>query len=170
MLFLDFISPPLAGLALQQVLEMCFRYCDYASVKLSRYPLGDTKLQKALMKVAHSKITTTHWFSFYVTEENPLEVLLFPLTVETKQLILDNCSNVFMDRPNDGGFAHVRHSVDDLCLFSQNKLVFGTVSHEYICHVYPPNSEFQSQLQEIYHHWEYRDDDDQQIGISDYLS
>lgn len=60
--------------------------------------------------------------------------------------------------------------MEDLCIFGEDKLIMGTVSHEMICNVYPPDDNFLTQLMSDYGYWTYSDDDRGQIYLSDYIT
>lgn len=75
-------------------------------------------------------IHTTHWFSFYVTLENMLEIDLFRFTEESKKVLLSHYDSIFY-----GGRRYWKRP-EDLCFFKDSLLVSGSVTHELICFVY----------------------------------
>ncbi|SHM88004.1 hypothetical protein SAMN02746066_03720 [Anaerosporobacter mobilis DSM 15930] len=55
--------------------------------------------------------------------------------------------NLFQQERNlDGTWGNIKNLPEDLCFFTGNKLLLGTVSHEDICYVYPPTKEIASQF------------------------
>lgn len=61
-----------------------------------------------------------------------------------RSVLLSYFDNIFL-ADDEGGFI----ALEDLCFFSENKLVVGTVSHADLCHIYPRNDEDIAKIAEI---------------------
>ncbi len=90
-----------------------------------------------------STLTTSHWFCFYVPEYNKLRVHLYRNCDESARLIERYYGHLFLE-----GGGHLSR-MEDICFFRDNTLFMGSVSHENICGIYPPDSSFEQEVRDI---------------------
>lgn len=168
MYFLDYDSPPLTPNSLGEILDLCFQQSEYFSLTLHRLPWKTNELQVELAPYLHSERKTARWFSYGTMEYDPLEIFLYSANYNTKAIVAKYYHGLFLDNLS-ANTLEWKQGFEDLCFFSNNKLIFGTVSHEAICRVYPPNKDFETRLLSIYRHWKTEDDDGEQISLSEYI-
>ena len=166
MLCIDYASPCIDAETYQKLLAMCFPLCDRVSFTRHILPYIPNKLQHELSPFLQKEIITTHWFSYITTENNPLNILLFPVNADTIAIIKDQTDALFPVSAYDNSGAR-NEILEDLCLFSEGRLLLGTVSHEGVCHIYPPDADFEAKLSELYPHWKKADDFDQ-VNLNNY--
>ena len=100
-----------------------------------------------------------HWFSYYVPTGYEIKVNLYQTCEETKQILKQSYHRLL------GRSSERVTNLEDICFFQNGKLFFGTVSHENICFVYPPNNQFYDTLTKICS-WDIVDDvTDEQITL-----
>ncbi|MCI8386877.1 MAG: hypothetical protein HFE63_00220 [Clostridiales bacterium] len=151
--------------AINDILNLCFDYCDCFSFSIYAVPKCDVTLQEALEPYVKQKLTVTRWFCYHLFKNYPLDVCTYELNDNTKKLLKEHYKYVFLPlHPGKPGYG--LPSVEDLCFFKNDKLIFGTVSHESICQAYPPDEEFAKRFLEIDSHLKYMDDDDEQIDLN----
>lgn len=164
----NYSIPHMTDKSFRAILDLFFRRCEYFSLTLHNLPGKTNELEIELAQYLHRKIVTTRWFSYGRMEYNPLEVSLYPVNSSTKTLVYKYYHSFFLDSL-PAKSAERKQSFEDLCFFSNGKLILGTVSHEHICRIYPPDKSFKSQLMEIYSDWQTIDsDDDGEIINLDY--
>ena len=77
----------------------------------------------------------------------PLEVSLYRATEESKAVLLKYFRELFLSHPaGNGAWEYGVQTLEDLCFFRGDELLLGTVTHEGICHVYPPDEAFETAL------------------------
>ncbi len=74
---------------------------------------------------------TYSWYCFKVYE-NPLKILLFRTSVKMVNFVLKYFDSLFPDRAM---------RLEDICFFKENKLTFGSVTHENIAQLIDPDEE-----------------------------
>lgn len=118
----------------QGLLDLCFELSTYFSLtKFEPYDKPSyTALLKELTPFYIKTFDTSHWFCFY-TLRGTIERLLFSANTHTKEILQRYFNHLFL------GKEHYHSEFEDLCFFIGDKLLLGTVSHEHICHVYPPD-------------------------------
>lgn len=139
--------------SLEQLFTECFRLSD--SFSLTEGPCGSTKAKSLLHLLEPylvGTIETQHWFCYYVPKGYEKRVHIFRSCDESKKILMDSYESLFLNGNSKLEIA------EDVCFFSKRKLFMGTVTHENICYVYPPNDESQLSFQRILT-WETTDDD-----------
>ena len=155
------------GKIFEDILDLCFLYCDYFSFTQHDFLWTTDKLKCELEPFLCEKIVCTRWFRYNVTNKNPLTVLLFGINEEAKKIVKKYWNEIFLG--GDDGCTGCVQNLEDICFFKEGELVLGTVSHEAICQVFPPNSFFEESLKKIYSQWEYSEKNYGKIYLNDYL-
>lgn len=119
----------------QGLLDLCFERSSYFSLT-SHTPYEKEAIYTALLNELNpfyiKAFDTNRWFCYF-TLGGTIERLLFSTNLQTKVILQRYFDRLFLDKTT-------HHSgLEDLCFFYGNKLLLGTVSHEHICHVYPPD-------------------------------
>jgi hypothetical protein len=165
MLYMNIPSPQMPDNSFKTILELCFQRCDSFSLTLNSWPGTTNGLRAELEPYLQGSIVTSRWFSYYTTEYNPLKILLYPVSSNTKAIMGEYCKRLHLFDVNERAWYQ---DVEDLCFFIGDKLIFGTVSHERICQVFPPDESFRTQLLAVFDHWQSGNDFSEQISLSDY--
>lgn len=143
----------ISGESFNQLLDLCFDLSTYFSFTKRSLNRQDKVYKKFLEDLTPSYIHTlftSHWFCYYVPQSIPLEVNLFSTDNNMKKIIKKNLDNLFQqERGIDGTWGNIKNLPEDICFFTGNKLLLGTVSHEDICYVYPPTKEIADQFIEL---------------------
>jgi hypothetical protein len=168
MLFIDYKSPRMTYDSFKTILDLCFQRCEYFSLTHNRWLNTNDTLETELKPYLYSEMLTTSWFASYTTEANPLKRSIYPANYVVKAIIIKYYGGFFLESIQ-GKSRDWNQTVEDLCFFSNDELILGTVAHEYICRVYPPDKDFEAQILEIYGYWQTQDDDGAQIRLSDYI-
>lgn len=170
MLTHDLNSVTVDGAVFAQLLNFCFKHSEFFSFTAPKIPTANRiTLQNELSRYTYAIITTTHWFNYITLPDNPLKRIIYHVNNETLSILNKYCHRLFLF-DSRCPLSSWNQTLEDLCFFSDGKLFLGTVSHEYICEVFPPNSIVKSELFSIYPHWKEVEDSTEQIKLSDYLS
>ena len=170
MLTYDLNDVIIDGTVFSRLLSYCFQRSEFFSFTVPEIPTADrTTLQRELSRYTYAVITTDRWFNFITLPDNPLKRIIYTVNDETLFILNKYCRRLFLF-DNRCPLSSWNQTLEDLCFFSDGKLFLGTVSHEYICEVFPPNSIIKSELFSIYPHWKETEDSTEQIMLSDYLS
>lgn len=136
-----------------QLLDYCFDLSKYFSFTKRKFHLVDNVYTEFLQELSPfyvKTIFTSHWFCYYVSQTDPLEICLFVAENYTKYIIKKYFDNLFQcERGLDGTLGNIKNLPEDLCFFSNNKLLLGTVSHESICYAYPYSEEINSEFKKL---------------------
>ena len=146
------------------ILDLCFETCDYFSLSIVFSGATDHDLQKELSPYVCGELVTKEWFVYSSTP--PLVVATYPIHPKTISIVKKYYSNIFICALNINH--RLEQLLQDLCFFKEDSLVLGTVSHELICHVYPPNQDFEKRILNSYAHWKYSSDNWSQINLKDF--
>lgn len=132
---------PLQGAGFRRFLDVCLPHADYFTLSSFAILYDDhCALKEALLPWFADVMTIDEWFG-YGPGSSKMRVYRYHASPGSKEALLSCCHDVFFhyapsakhpDRPN-----RYRGALDDLCLFSQGKLFFGSISHESECFLYP---------------------------------
>lgn len=160
----------MCGETFHSFLKLCFKYASHFS--FSRAPWAmctDTMLERELARFEEAHITTSRWFGYNFPDDT-MEVLVYHACPEAESVLKEHCLNLFMDycqnhRPRGAP------TLENLCFFGQDTMFIGTISHEFICAVYPPNGEFERCLLHI-DRWQQETNDEgfERVILSQYYS
>lgn len=169
MLTYDLECPPIDEDIFSRLLDLCFRQSEYFSFSVPGIPHTDNTLQNELSSYVYTVITTTHWFNYITLPENPMSNIVFHANSETLSVLKKHCHRLFLF-DSQCSSSSWNQTLEDLCFFSNDKLLLGTVSHEHMCEVFPPDNTVKNELFAIYSHWKEVKDSREQITLSDYVT
>jgi hypothetical protein len=165
----DEYEPNIGGQQFRRLLEVCFQQSDCFSLSVGGWQNRIDTMQQELEPHILKKKVTKSWFGYYPlltdAEVTATTRILYPVNDVTKSIIEKYCDNLWLRSEIPGQ----TQSLEDLCFFSDDKLILGTVSHEYICQAYPSDDSFKLKLFEVYNHWKAGNDFAEQIRLSDYF-
>lgn len=146
--------PLIRDAAFIELMELCFSRSTLFSMTRAKWKKSaDRALENELKPFLDRSFKTCRWFCYQVMETAPLEVSLYRATEESKAVLLKYFRELFLSRPTGNGeWEYGTQTQEDLCFFRGDELLLGTVTHEGICHVYPPDEAFESTLRRN-HYW-----------------
>ena len=162
-------SSPLSPKEFASIMDLCLNESKFFALTYHSFPWKTNELITELFKHRCGKIKTTKWFCYFTLPDNPLEIFLYPSNSSTITILKKYYTSFFLDNVYDKTLQW-KQSLEDLCVFGENKLIMGTVSHELICNVYPPDENFLTRLMSDCGPWTYSDNDREQICLSDYIT
>ena len=141
---------PICGERFRQFLDVCWPYVDYFTFAGPATSYDDSCLLKdALHPWFDSVVTLSERFG-YGPGSTPDRIYLYRATAGAKEAILACYSDIFFRKRSFtglGGYPIEQCSVfDDLCLYSDKKLFFGSISHEGECYLWPLDEEMRKAL------------------------
>ena len=131
-----------------ELMELCFSRSTLFSLTRAKWKKSaDSDLENDLKPFLDRSLKTCRWFCYQVMDTAPLEVSLYRATEDSKAILLKYFRELFLSRPaGDGEWEYGAQTLEDLCFFRGDELLLGTVTHEGICHVYPPDEAFENAL------------------------
>ena len=138
---------PICGERFRQFLDVCWPYVDYFTFAGPATSYDDSCLLKdALHPWFDSVVTLSERFG-YGPGSTPDRIYLYRATAGAKEAILACYSDIFFRKRSFTGYPIEKCSVfDDLCLYSDKKLFFGSISHEGECYLWPLDEEMRKAL------------------------
>lgn len=141
---------PIYGERFRQFLDVCWPYVDYFTFAGPAGSYDDSCLLKdALHPWFDSVVTLSERFG-YGPGSTPDRIYLYRAAAGAKEAILACYSDIFFRKRSFtglGGYPIEKCSVfDDLCLYSDKKLFFGSISHEGECFLWPLDEEMRQAL------------------------
>lgn len=128
-------SENIRGERFKNVIDICFKYSTFFSLTTNFDAIENSfskKLVNDLNYFLLKNFKTDHWHCYYILDKSkPLNISIYKSNEKTKQILIDSCNNIYLEI-DKGGFI-----AEDICFFSNNELLLGTVSHANICHIYP---------------------------------
>ena len=143
---------PICGERFRQFLDVCWPYVDYFTFAGPATSYDDSCLLKdALHPWFDSVVTLSERFG-YGPGSTPDRIYLYRAAEGAKEAILACYSDIFFRKRSPtglGGYPKEEGSLfDDLCLYSDKKLFFGSISHEGECFLWPLSEEMRQALVE----------------------
>ena len=169
MLTYNFESPIIDGEAFSRLLDLCFRQSEYFSFSDHGILNTDNTLQNRLSGYIYKDISTSHWFNYITLPENPFNIIVYHANSATHAILKEYCHRLLLF-DSQCLSSSWNQTFEDLCFFTNDNLILGTVSHEHMCEVFPPDDAFKNELYDIYPHWKEASDSTEQIKLSDYLT
>lgn len=159
------------GKNFELLMTLCFNYADCFSLSRKDGLLAkDSELEQALESYKIKEIATDRWFCHLPPERvsfevSPMEICLYPASDETRQILLQYVDSLFFEKDASA----YSHTLADLCLFRENELFFGTVSHEKLCSVKELSGRFSEQLFKL-GDWEKSEEDPlERLSLTEFL-
>ena len=119
-------------------------------------------LKKALAPHRLRSFRTARWFCHLSTEPF-LEVSVYAVNEETRRIVKQHVHDLYFNLSRNRGL----HTREDICFFKEDRLFFGTVSHEGICMAQPVTQEFLGLLQN-FGMWSNNEDGFARIDLADF--
>lgn len=153
----DIFEPPttIAGKNFSEFLELCLYNADIFSLNKAVWTNCVCKdLQKELDPFLEREIQTIKWFGYDysaapIADRRTINVYIYRADIGVKDIIVKYCSDIFLRIERNGEFQDSNHTLEDLCFFSEKKMFAGTVSHEFLLNVDPPNKEFEDLMRKV---------------------
>lgn len=179
----EYMEPrDIRGKQFEEFLDLCFNYASYFSLSRAAWEFCvDKNLERELEPFKVKTVKTLRWFCydrripmrlwfrFYLRRSKRImKISVYQATSEAKAILLKHYSKLFLFAEN---CTHINSAptLEDLCFFTREKLFVGTVSHEYICYVYPPDETFEKELSR-FGRWVYQEDSvNDQILLAEYM-
>lgn len=151
------------GAALEVLWDACFDHADVFSLCTAIWTQAtDDALEKALALYRLRSFRTARWFCHFSTEPF-LEVSVYAANEETRRIVKQHVHDLYFNLSRNRGL----HTREDICFFKENRLFFGTVSHEGICMAEPLTQEFFALLQN-FGMWSNNEDGFARIDLADF--
>lgn len=135
--------------AFRALLYTCCEYGDRFSLCYSDgFPTEMTHpLEAALEPYLIARQKVNHWFGYYNVPGYPAVPILtqhiFPAVPEAVESVARYCKDIYFTKEReDSRYKSPPFLYSDLCFFRNGRLLLGTVSHEEMAYVYPPDEEF----------------------------
>lgn len=138
-----------------EFLQLCFQHADLFSLNKAVWADCVCKeLQNELDPFLHKELQTSKWFGYDDSLAPPrdrrqIRVHLYRADPAAKEIILKYCSDIFLRKRHNEVLEDSRQTLEDLCFFSDGKLFVGTVSHEYMLCVSPPDKNFENLIKKL---------------------
>lgn len=158
----------MCGEAFHGFLSLCFEYATHFSMSRAPWTMcTDTTLERKLSRFAEGQIKTHKWFGYVFRGEPVMEVHVYRACPETEAMLKEHCRNLFMYYCENYKPRRAP-TLEDLCFFRHDTLFVGTVSHEFICAAYPPDTEFERRMLRIGRWDRFEDDGFERVKLSQY--
>ena len=156
-------------------LDMCFEHSDSFSLQVARWAAStDDNVQEELEPYRIKTMQTLKWFGYDYTnapegDQRPMEVSLYRATAEAKAVLLKCFDDIFLNEKKGDRLVQSTQTVEDLCFFKDEALWVGTVSHENMLCVFPPDEGVVPSL-DAFGDWKYIMDEEHGITGLDELT
>lgn len=131
------------------LLYTCCEYGDCFSLCYSDGYLPEMihPLETALKPYLIARQKVNQWFGYYNIPGYPAVPVLtqhiFLAIPEAVESLTKYCNDIYFTKEReDNLYKRPPFLYSDLCFFRNNNLLLGTVSHEKMAYIYPPNEEF----------------------------
>ena len=146
----DTENPGMSPEMTQALYDLLFRYADTFSLSRPGYhnQLPDsmkpkkTPFRDVLRPYIVKKFHADGWYGWadgwYGWPESETGVFLYRCCEETRKILSDHVPTLFIQPAAHRVYGLVYPEFEDLCFYRKGKMIFGSLSHEYMCTVYPP--------------------------------
>ncbi|MGI6085841.1 MAG: hypothetical protein ACOYIF_10440 [Acetivibrionales bacterium] len=155
-----------------EFLDLCFQRASYFSLMKARWLMAiDNNAEKEFEPFLFKQLRVPKWYCYDLTEspypsQRVLNINVYYAKHEAKTVFLKYFNNIFLHEQGRN-VDDPMQTLEDLCFFSSDSLFVGSVSHEHIFDVYPPDSEFESSLN-LFGKWSYSNED-YSFSLEDYI-
>lgn len=161
----------ICGKNYEEFLTLCFNAATTFTFTFTQWGDTCTDLQDELQPFFIREFYTKTWFGYDYTfapkgDERDMQILEYKATAEAKAILQKYMYDIFMQTYHNGALHSNVQTLEDLCFFQGNKLLAGTVTHEYMLAVIPRSAEMHAYV-ENNNQWEYEEDDNS-FYISEY--
>ncbi len=125
----------------QVLMDICFNLASYFSLSAAPWDIcTEVELAKELEPFLVKKIRVQKWFCYdFSLGDQFSEINIYKAIRSTQNILQKYFFDIFLNELKNGHMIQTTQTLEDLCIFTETSLLLGTVTHEYICHVYPPN-------------------------------
>lgn len=159
----EVLPETIQGEAFVQFLDLCFQEATYFSLKKAWWTeCNDTSLQEELKSFLEKEITTLKWFGYDYSvapeeDKREMNIYIYRATNEAKAILIRFFEDIFLREKKNMELVDSSQTLEDLCFFSANSIIVGTVSHEFLLEVFPPNLEFEQAIKQ-FGSWDFREE------------
>ncbi len=123
------------------LMDICFNSASYFSLSIAPwYFCKNVELAKELEPFLVKKIRVQKWFCYdFSSTDQFLEINIYKAMGSTQNILQKYFFDIFLREQKNGRMVNSTQTLENLCIFTETSLLLGTVTHEYMCHVYPPN-------------------------------
>lgn len=139
----DLYPLTIQGEDLRAFLALCFE--DGVWFSLQRAPWFqsvDSGLENELRPFLNRVIETDRWFGYV----GKMTIQIYRADPAAKDILLRYMDDIFGRVFKNGELDDTTQTLEDLCIFSEDRLIMGTVSHEFMLAVDPLNDRFRQNL------------------------
>ncbi len=137
----------------KQLLQVCFDEADSFSLSKVSTPTYSCSIEDMLASYLKQTIQTEKWFAY--NGAAPLIEMIYTAEPETQDIIANCYRDIFLQKKGKVpkkkyeqiGQTFLYPSVlEDICFFKDKQMIFGTLSHEYICVARSISQDFEEKL------------------------
>ncbi len=123
------------------LLDICFHSASCFSLSKAPWTIcTEVELAKELEPFLVKKVRIQKWFCYdFSSNDQFMEINIYKANPSTQIILQKYFYDIFLRDQKNGCLVDSTQTLEDLCIFTETSLLLGTVSHEYMCHVYPPN-------------------------------
>lgn len=139
----DLYPLTIQGEDLRTFLTLCFE--DGVWFSLRRAPWSqsvDSGLENELRPFLNRIIETDRWFGYI----GKMTIQIYRADPAARDILLRYMDDIFGRVSKNGELDDTTQTLEDLCIFSKDRLIMGTVSHEFMLAVDPLNDHFRQNL------------------------
>lgn len=132
-------------------LDLCFSEATSFSLQKGLWPNAiNTSLEKDLEPYRLQTIHSIKWFGYDLSNAPPgsewtMCIQIYSASDSTKSILKSYFNDIFLGYASSDTLPN-KFTLEDLCFFKGKDIIVGSVSHEFILHVYPPNQTFEQTL------------------------
>lgn len=141
-------------------LELCFQEATYFSLNKAVWENStNANVEKELKPFLVKTLDTLKWFGYDFSlapeeDRRKMRVNIYGAEKVVKDILYKYFSDIFLRTFNNGVLSNSSQTLEDLCFLTTEEIFVGTVSHEYILEVFPPNEKFEQTLKQ-FGQWNY---------------
>lgn len=132
-------------------LDLCFSEATTFSLQKGLWPNSiDTSLEKDLEPHMLQTIYSIKWFGYDLSNAPPgsewtMCIQIYSASDTTKSILKSYLNDIFLGYASSNMLPN-KFTLEDLCFFKGKNIIVGSVSHEFILHVYPSNQTFEQAI------------------------
>ena len=163
---LNNVSQTIRGNQLKRFLELCFTNAPYFSLKTADWAITTNKeVREALEPYLLRRFLTLKWFGYDYSNTPPhlvdnMEIQVYRTSLEAKEILLAHFADIFLEEENEGELVPTEQNIEDLCFFTSEELLVGTITHENMLFVNPCFKDLVNQL-DSFGVWKYLESEPQ---------
>lgn len=132
---------------------------------------ADMGMEDSLAPYIQRRFHSQNWFCYEVRPDQPLEITVYRAEDGARDVLSHYVQELFLQRRVNGKWEDSDKTLEDLCFFDrESRLFFGTVTHETLCYIYPPDRAFEEMLSQNQYWIAEPDIGQQQIDLRNFVS